>query len=53
MKEFEYRNVNTQRQVPISSNYKGYELSGEFRIDSAPRASAPLRFDLVSEPWDK
>jgi GxxExxY protein len=33
MKEFELRNVNAQRQAPISLNYKGYELSRELRID--------------------
>ena len=33
MKEFEFRNVNAKRQVPISLYYKGFELSRELRID--------------------
>ena len=33
MKEFEFRNVSAKRQVPVSLNYKGYELSRELRID--------------------
>ena len=33
MKEFEFRNVTAKRQVPVSLNYKGYELSRDLRID--------------------
>ena len=33
VKEFEFRNVTAKRQVPVSLNYKGYELSRELRID--------------------
>ena len=33
MKEFELRDVRAEHQVPISLNYKGYELSRDLRID--------------------
>lgn len=33
MKEFELRGIKAKNQVPIPINYKGFELSKEFKID--------------------